>query len=118
MTPYASLSRSAEAPIHCTEAVYRNGGTKLFKFVSLVAGEIRNEQTFFWKKMDFVVDRYFHTLIKLEVDEWSIPASLDSSMVLLGSADDFQSILRILREDGEEELANEFCSTSKSVLDC
>ena len=92
----------------CLDTVKQNGGTKLYQFVPMLPGQIRNEEIAFWERLGFVSDPYFHALIKLDMDEWNVPEDLDPSMVTPGGPDNFQDVLQILREDSMDQLADEF----------
>lgn len=96
----------------CAETVRDSGGQRISRFVSLKPGHIRNEEISFWERYGFRADPFFQALIKLEVDEWTPPASLDTSFVQPIGPTEWSEIVRILDEDEEDVLADEIRQTN------
>lgn len=92
----------------CIALVREYGGKKCVRFTSLLPGRIRNPEITFWERLGFVSDDYFSTLIKIEMDEWNPPANLDLSRVTAHESLDVEIVARILEEDRDEQLAEEF----------
>lgn len=92
----------------CIESVRQQGGTRIGRFVSLEPGHIRNEEITFWERYGFLADPFYHTLIKMEVDEWSVPEKLDTTGIGPAAESEIGEITRILLEDNEEYLADEY----------
>lgn len=92
----------------CADITRAHGGRQLGRFVSLEPGQIRNDEITFWERFGFRADPYFHALIKLEVDEWEAPEQLDADGIQPASPAEIADIMRILNEDREEHLADEF----------
>lgn len=91
----------------CCAVVKLNGGTKLYQYAVLIAGQIRNYQITFWEKYGYIADPYFFALIKLEVDEWTAPANINNEGIDSAQLSTHE-VIQILREDGEEHLAHEW----------
>lgn len=92
----------------CIESVRRQGGSRIGRFISLEPGYIRNEEITFWERYGFLADPFYHTLIKMEVDEWSVPEKLDTTGIAPAAESEIGDIARMLLEDNEEYLADEY----------
>lgn len=92
----------------CEEVVKNAGGKQLCRFTTLLPGKIRNQDIAFWEKFGFIADDYFHALIKLEVGEWEPPANLNTTNIGPASDMELDIIIKILNEEGQEEIAQEF----------
>lgn len=92
----------------CSDITRAQGGQQLGRFVSLEPGQIRNDEITFWERYGFRADPYFHTLLKLEVDEWTAPEQLNSDGIQPASPAEISDIVRILNDDREEYLADEY----------
>jgi len=92
----------------CSEITRAHGGELIGRFISLDPGQIRNDEITFWERHGFRADPYFHALLKLEVDEWNVPEQLNVDGIHPANPAEISDIIRILNEDREEYLADEF----------
>lgn len=99
----------------CSEVTRAQGGQRIGRFITLDPGQIRNDEITFWERYGFRADPYFHALLKLEVDEWSAPEHLNIDGVQPANPAEITDIIRILNDDGEEYLADEFRETYSSL---
>ncbi|WP_193556151.1 hypothetical protein [Paenibacillus ginsengarvi] len=99
----------------CSEVTQAQGGQRIGRFITLDPGQIRNDEITFWERYGFRADPYFHALLKLEVDEWSAPEHLNIDGVHPANLAEITDIIRILNDDGEEYLADEFRETYSSL---
>lgn len=90
----------------CLEYVRQRRGNKLFCMTEILPGQIYNAEFEFWSRYAFKPESYYSQwLIFNDFKQWNVPADLDISHVLTASSLDLTEIESILREDGEDFIA-------------
>ena len=92
----------------CSVVIQKQGGTKIFKFAFTKFGQVRNKEVSFYEKYGFESDDYSFVTIKLSLQDWMEPAHFDSSLIESSENLDRKVIQEILKEDGEDAMAELF----------
>lgn len=92
----------------CAASIKAQGGTKIMKFVPAKFGQIRNKEITFFEKFGFVSDEYAFMTTKLALDCWERPVEFDNSGIEPVTHLNRDSILQLLLDDGEEDMAELF----------
>lgn len=89
----------------CVSFIKKHGGDKVYKYSPMRFGQVRNEGISLWERLGFISDEFCTITTVLDAKEWKAPD--DFTSVRIEPAVEMQSadMIRILLEDGEEEMA-------------
>ncbi len=93
----------------CGTMVKEKGGTRIYKLTEMPLGHIRNDQISLWESHGFECNPFYHVFVdNRNIVSWNPPENVDLSKIQLPSKIEIEAIAKLLEEDREFFLAEEF----------